>query len=77
MEHLTFSLKLSALKNKLKHAFICFDNEPQAQKKGEELGEVLALQGVNVEIFTHPDYHDPGDMPQKVADEIKQELLQD
>jgi len=65
----------SLLAKQLKRAFICFDNEYQAQQKAMELGEILSFQGVDVENVVLDEYNDPGDMPQGVADEIKRELM--
>ena len=76
----TFGLQFTnrqtnALANRLKRAFIIFDTDPTAQKKGRELGAILAFQGVDVEIVKVNEYKDPGELPQKLADEIKKELL--
>jgi hypothetical protein len=68
--------QINTLAKKLKRGIICFDSEPTAQRKAEELAESLALQGVDVEILLI-DQHDPGEMSQKEADEVKKALLTD
>ncbi len=62
------------LGDKLKKAYICFDAEPQAREAAETLGEELSWQGVDVEILSI-DTKDPGEMSQREADELKQELF--
>jgi len=59
-----------ALASRLRYAFIMFDSEPRAQLKAHELGEVLSFQGVQVEVIEIGG-KDPGELPQKEADELK------
>lgn len=67
--------QINTLSKKLKRAVVFFDNEPQAQAKADELAEALSMTGVQVEIAVHPDFNDPGEIPQNIADEIKLSLL--
>jgi len=69
------SAQTNALTKRLKRAFIVFDADTQAQAKGRELGGILAFQGVEVEIVQVPEYKDPGELPQTLANEIKKELI--
>jgi len=62
------------LGSKLKKAYICFDNEPQAEQAAEVLAEELSFQGVSTEILLI-DTKDPGEMSNKEADLVKQELF--
>jgi len=62
------------LGTKLKKAYICFDNEPQAEQAAEILAEELSWQGVSTEILLI-DTKDPGEMSNKEADLVKQELF--
>lgn len=69
------TMQTGLLASRLDKAFVFFDNEPQAQQKALELGEILAFQGVSVENIVHTDFNDPGEMTQEIADEIKYGLL--
>lgn len=69
------SAQTKALASRVKRAFTLFDNEPQAQAKARELGSELAFQGVEVENIELSGWNDPGELPQEMADEIKNELL--
>lgn len=65
-----------ALAGRLRRAFIAFDAEPIAQQKALEMAEILALQGVSVEVVSL-DVKDPGEMTQKEADQLRKELLKE
>ena len=56
-----------------KRAFVLFDNEPAAQKAGNELGSMLATSGIDVEVLSL-DEGDPGDMEQDEADSLVKDL---
>lgn len=66
--------QIRLLTSKLKEAYICFDNEPQAQEKARDLAFELSMAGVNTEIVTI-DQEDPGEMSQREADNLLQELF--
>lgn len=66
--------QIRILGNKLKRAFICFDNEPQAEEAAEDLAEALNFQGVKTEILLI-DTKDPGEMSASEANEVIQELF--
>ncbi len=71
---LVYTQKQVRMLGKLKKAYICFDNEPQAQAAAEILAEELIWQGVKVEILLI-DTKDPGEMSSEEADTVKQELF--
>lgn len=70
----TTQAQIDALAKRIKHAFICFDSEPQAQKQARLLGEALAYQGTKVEILSI-DASDPGELSAEEADEIRREVF--
>ena len=66
--------QIRMLGDKLRKAYICFDNEPQAEEAAEQLAEELSWQGVSTEVLLI-DKADPGELSKEEADEIKQELF--
>jgi len=71
---LVYTQKQVRMLGKLKKAYICFDNEPQAQHAANILAEELSWQGVSVEVLLIGT-KDPGEMSSIEADSIKQELF--
>jgi hypothetical protein len=66
------------LLTKYETIYICFDNEIDAQKQAEKLGNELSGIGKNVFIVNIPDqYKDMAEMPEAEAMKFKQELLND
>lgn len=65
------------LKKRYKKVFICFDNEPSAQKKAHKLGMNLVSIGMEVEVVNicEPfNKNDPGELEWKEILYIKKEL---
>jgi len=59
---------------KLKKAFILFDNEPEAQKKAEKLGEALWFISY-IEILYLKDKKDPGELGLNEAKDLMKSLI--
>ena len=65
------------LKNRYKKIFICFDNEPSAQKKARKVGTNLAAIGMNVEVVNICEpfgKNDPGELTEEETRIIWKEL---
>lgn len=65
--------QINMLADKFKTVYVLFDAEEQAQKQAREMAVLLSARGVNVELL-ELEHGDPGEMTQKEADELMEEL---
>lgn len=68
------SAQVKMIHTGFKRAFVLFDGELAAQKAAQELGHMLAVAGVDVEVLLLGE-GDPGGMVQDEADGLARELL--
>ena len=69
--------QIEFIKNRWKRVCIFFDSEIQAQEKANKLGASLSGMGIDVQIAHFPNIDDPGNLNDKEAMNIKNQIMKE